>query len=633
MKLIYAYIRKFRNIMEQEISFTDDFRVHYDTGQLSIIKNPKDVAKKIIYGDTVLSDLHIIIGRTGSGKTNLLQLIGMDEQERLSSLKSNDAYMLLYVKPDGNFIAEIVGLDIVGLELSARDLEDRSIFGYDRGRILLFGYDYNIGRIVGAKSVNADDKEQIDRTFIVNGFDRHAFTHCPYRDIRREGIEGSHRFIARYIAPFERTPISLACEFVKEYVEQYPEDSIKRKAALVVRHDEWIFDFLNVDLDQEMVEREYWTYTEKKRDDRMMQAIGRGRPQKYPSAKSCFIHDLMVAYAKYLRCWAAGINPSDARSQGHPLHGLGIENPTLLPDGQEMDIKKRIDWICQYIDYHFDSSHGNRGLVWQIGQEIIEIGNLLGQFDDRYFTDEQFTLPIVDMDFRDGSPLVSLLERVDQYRPDNYGVFGKELLPCHFACLSSGEYQYAKIWGAFDQFCNRIKLASQHNYNHPETHVQPNFILLLDEPETFMHPEMCRQFISRMSGILSKRNPGTSMQVILTTHSPFMLSDVLSSQVTKVDFNEKGECVIFPQSERPYFAANIHTIMADGFFLEYSIGEYARSFLASKYHFLLELAERHPSITTPEWEQVAQIRELLPHIGDEMIRRRFEELLEFMGYA
>lgn len=619
--------------MNQEVSFSEDFLVHYDAGQLSITRRPKDTAKQFLFGDTVLSDLHIIIGRTGSGKTNLLQLIGMDEHERIVSSKAFDAYLLLYVKPNDKFVAEIVGLDVHGMEPSKRDLEDRSFLGYDLGRILEF--DYVNGNIVSVRPLDANDIEQTDKTFIVNGFDRHAFSHCPYRDMRREGTDGRSRFLQRYIAPFERMPLSLVCPSIKDYVELFPEDSIKRKAALVIRHDHWLYDFMNVDLDPRMEEREYWTYTEKKREERMKEMAGLGKrsSRKYPSAKNCFIHDLMAAYAKYLRCWAAGINPRDPRSQGHPLYNLGIKDPTRLPDGKEMDLKKRIDWICQYIDYHFDDYNGNHGLVWQIGQEIIEIGDLLGHFDDKYFTDEQFTLPVVEMDFREGSPLYALLERMDQYRPDKFGVFEKELLPCYFDCLSSGEYQYAKIWAAFEEFGNQLKLAPLRDYYNPEAYIRPNFILLLDEPETFMHPEMCRQFISKMSGILSKRNPGTSMQVILTTHSPFMLSDVLSSQVTKVDFNEKGECLIYPQSERSYFAANIHTIMADGFFLEYSIGEYARFFLDEKYRFLQALAERHPSITSSEWEQVSQIREMLPIIGDEMIRGSFQRLLSFLGYA
>jgi len=634
MKLIYAYIQKFRNIFNQEVLFSDNYGVHYTDGNLVIEKREDNLAKMIIYGDTVLSDLHVIIGRTGSGKTNLLQLIGMDEHERSQSSKVQDSYLLLYAKPDNHFIAEIFNLNIKGIEPDEGDKDVIAHLGHDWGRILEFSYDFVDNRIVNARRISGNDLEQVDKTIIVNGFDRHAFTHCPYRDERREGIDGDNRLVARYIAPFERTPLSMVCEYIKEYVEQQPEDSIKRKAALVIRHDNWLFDFLNVDIDQRVEEQEYWTYVEKKREDSIQEVIHKRRnDMAYPSDKECFIHDLLAAFAKYLRYKAAGINPNDPRSKGHPYRYEGIKNPTVLPDGKQMSLEKRIDWLCQYIDYHFDDYNGNRGLVWQIGKDIISIAENLWAFDDKYFTGEQFTLPVVEMDFSDDSPLTRIIASMDQFRPDEYGIFDKELLPCHFSYMSSGEYQYAKIWGSLEQFGNKLKMADQRYYNQPDNYIQPNFILLLDEPETFMHPEMCRQFISQMYGILSKRQPDTTMQVILTTHSPFMLSDVMSSQITRVDFNGNGECVVVPESGKSYFAANIHTIMADGFFLDYTIGEYARRYLGEQYGFLRGLVDKHPDITSDEFARVGQIKQILPYIGDEMIRHSFTLILRFLGYA
>lgn len=72
--------------------------------------------------------------------------------------------------------------------------------------------------------------------------------------------------------------------------------------------------------------------------------------------------------------------------------------------------------------------------------------------------------------------------------------------------------------------------------------VQPNFILLLDEPENYMYPEMCRTFIHNLNELLKQRFFGSEFQVILSTHSPFMLSDVLANQIIKMDYDDR-ECV------------------------------------------------------------------------------------------
>ena len=133
--------------------------------------------------------------------------------------------------------------------------------------------------------------------------------------------------------------------------------------------------------------------------------------------------------------------------------------------------------------------------------------------------------------------------------------------------------------------------------------------------------------------MLERRNPELQLQLIITTHSPFMLSDTISSQVTRVDYDEDGECIVQEPTDKPYFAANILSIMADGFFLDYTIGEYSRAFLTEKFKFLRNLAESDRPITTEELSQVNKIRTILPYIGDEMIRHCFEMLILTLNYA
>lgn len=115
--------------------------------------------------------------------------------------------------------------------------------------------------------------------------------------------------------------------------------------------------------------------------------------------------------------------------------------------------------------------------------------------------------------------------------------------------------------------------------------------------------------------------------MLISTHSPFMLSDVLASQVIKMDYDEYGKCVI-SKSEKPYYAANVHSIMADGFFLEYTIGEQARIFLEDKLELLKSLVYRNRELSLSEEDELAMIRQLIPNIGDALIRHCFSMMLE-----
>ena len=161
--------------MNQEVHFAEDFLVRFGEGRLSIEQRRKDPALSLIYGDNALSDLHIIIGKTGSGKTNLLQLIGMDEYERNNTAKT-DSYLLLYSRRDGRFLAEMVNLDIEGLENPKEKPLGFSPMSFSKmAKIVEFSYDFEKDRPENARYVNTAIPSNVEDTFIVNGFDRHAF--------------------------------------------------------------------------------------------------------------------------------------------------------------------------------------------------------------------------------------------------------------------------------------------------------------------------------------------------------------------------------------------------------------------------------------------------------------------------
>ena len=107
-----------------------------------------------------------------------------------------------------------------------------------------------------------------------------------------------------------------------------------------------------------------------------------------------------------------------------------------------------------------------------------------------------------------------------------------------------------------------------------------------------------------------------------------MLSDVLSNQVIKMDYDEFGKCRITQNNNKPYFAANIHSIMADGFFLQYSIGEQARLFLTDKFNRLKSMMEHRKHLSQQEIEEVHALQHFSSQIGDDIIRLSFENLIQ-----
>ena len=610
MKLIYCYIEHFRNIENQDVSLSDEFDCRYRDSKIFIEKREKNPLMDYIYDNGFMSNLRIIVGKTGSGKTNFLQLIGMDWWNRKSTA-DGDAYLLLYkMHNENDFFVEEVGLG-------------------NKTRAYCFTYDFDKHEILKYIPAAYDDHED---TYIINAFDRYAFASCPYDNVRQEQMFDNNQFIPRKITQYGKSSVSMECEFLKEYLSHFSEKSIKRRVSFVIGWKNWQ-NKIQSDLDEKLIKREYWTYKDRAEEqrDKNFRNGQYNKPIEYDkksTPKSRFIHDLMVDFAIYLRKWAELVEyefPEKYYPYTGIVYDLGIEDPRELPDGKKMGILKRIDWLCQYIDYHTDEITSNRGLVWQIGSDIRDLVHLLGKMDDKYFTDTEFSIPVMDIDVNGKTVMRDVFERMEQYRPDQIGVFTECLLPYHWSYVSSGEYQYAKIWGVLEEYGVRVKMMTQ-GQKYSEA-IQPNLILLLDEPENYMHPEMCRTFIRNLNVLLSKRNPNTELQVLISTHSPFMLSDVMASQVIKMDYDENGKCVI-SESKKPYYAANIHSIMADGFFLEYTIGEQARIFLEDKFKLLQRLTCMNRNLSSSEKEELTMIRSLIPNIGDALIRHCFCMMLE-----
>lgn len=98
--------------------------------------------------------------------------------------------------------------------------------------------------------------------------------------------------------------------------------------------------------------------------------------------------------------------------------------------------------------------------------------------------------------------------------------------------------------------------------------------LILEEVELYFHPEYQRQYIYRMLKKIQevKLDNIKAINIILVTHSPFVLSDIPKSNVL---FLQEGKPVYVMQENT--FGANIHSLLQNGFFLEGSpMGEFAK---------------------------------------------------------
>lgn len=102
-----------------------------------------------------------------------------------------------------------------------------------------------------------------------------------------------------------------------------------------------------------------------------------------------------------------------------------------------------------------------------------------------------------------------------------------------------------------------------------------NITLVFDEAELYYHPEYQREFISKLIQMLSWCHMDgrgiRGINILIVTHSPFVLSDVPLQHTLYLDNGEKTE------KDKQTFGGNIHELLGENFFMDYSIGEVART--------------------------------------------------------
>jgi predicted ATP-binding protein involved in virulence len=107
-----------------------------------------------------------------------------------------------------------------------------------------------------------------------------------------------------------------------------------------------------------------------------------------------------------------------------------------------------------------------------------------------------------------------------------------------------------------------------------------NLLLLIDEGELYFHPEWQRKYLYFLiefykSNFIDYKN----IQMILTTHSPFIISDLPSEYVIFMDRDEKTKLpkiISSKENNIQTFGGNIHSLYSNAFFIgNRTIGEFA----------------------------------------------------------
>lgn len=200
-----------------------------------------------------------------------------------------------------------------------------------------------------------------------------------------------------------------------------------------------------------------------------------------------------------------------------------------------------------------------------------------------------------------------------------YHVKDAQKTPILISNMSTGERQFIYSTATIIYHLLNLKsVPSQRDRIHYR-----NILVVLDEAELSYHPEYQRMYIKRLLDLILrlKLTRALNIHILLTTHSPFMLSDIPSCNILYLqNGNDVGGNMKSP------FCSNISDILAQNFFLSENgfVGEFAKTKVLSAFE---AMQKSHLKRVRDEWTPES-IKKLIKSIGDSIIQQRlYDEYL------
>jgi predicted ATP-binding protein involved in virulence len=183
--------------------------------------------------------------------------------------------------------------------------------------------------------------------------------------------------------------------------------------------------------------------------------------------------------------------------------------------------------------------------------------------------------------------------------PNCFDINFKDVANIQYSDLSNGEKTALRVRFYLEKVIKDTK--------------KKNFLVLLDEPNNDFHPLWQKIFLSYL--INTFKNRDEKFHFIITSHSPFILSDLPKENVI---FLEKGKQVD-PKIET--FGANIHTLLSHGFFMKDGLmGEFAKEKINKAIKYLNQ--------KTLSEDEIDYCENIISIIGEPILKRQLQKMLD-----
>lgn len=652
MELIYLYIQNYGKILENvEFNFSSNYIAKMKDNQLFVEKNTKTI--KNYYGKNI-NNVIMLLGKNGVGKSTLLDILGMNREDRISDSNqrkfskrySKHSYFILYHLYENYFGFEFVdenflrGKNRISNIDMQNDNADSALYKLPMGNI--FRLDNGVFKYYGNIMIqwlnNHSIRNKLEYAYITSDrynnrvSNRYREYYEDYTFERRYYLEGSnYEHMYRYFI----------------YLKDINNELLHNKNIIIensIKVDEHMLD-----LDRSKGD---YLYNKKKELDKIFGiksnlqiAIDKKyhfekKEEDIRSNKEIFLDNFCSeAIEYYFLEQFVGWSENEGKKINVNIPDKSISNIEELMNELSRDSKSKIlNGLSQVMDfqseyafllYKIQNSRTQNGkidlktvLEYTLNrveiaasgtinildrQAVMKMLELLEKLPKSYFVSRKS----ISIQCGQGKPnerVITLFKKYDDYFKIRNNETGSNcisrLLNIKFPKMSEGQRVFLDI----------ISKTISAIYA-----IQPgdSLVLLIDEPDRALHPELARKFLATLLDSISKCED-RNIQIILSSHSPFIVTDVLPEGVYAIDIDRGKRKIV---TNKDTYATNIYYLLMDSFMLENTFGEYSYRQLQK----IIEILNKTESI---EEEKLKWIKDIIDRVGEKTIKNKIMQLYD-----
>lgn len=581
MELCYIWVEEFRNIIKTGFNFSAEYIFDYDvhSNRLILTKNPRFIPDFFHPGITNITG---IIGQNGAGKTNLLELVDYVMNE--GNTKIRGGFFIIYRNPERD--GELIGLShkmdhtpvsesgILFSQYKAKENPFKNIFISN----VFDGRKHELSK----ETLDASTNKMMANEFGEN------FQRNFQSDLQKQiDFLDSPNF--KHLANLEK---SLAQD---RHFNLYPSNVLLTSPAwgnIILRAGAFDKRLAEMGLKQSD-QLKPLCQAFRKKISKNPESTSDRRTLSYLTAFLLFIdfvlNELSIKPSKKKR--EIGKN-----SQGELLTEfirmaeLQALAGARINEMHEFFTGKLAKFIDERFPYLYEKS---RFLTELQNPELYETEkNLEGTYSNRKIQ--------LRMEYNQevGSFLKKYLEA---------GSNENLTYSIDWEGISSGHKAFLGLFSRFNQVAMSPNLKEQ------------NILITIDEGDLYFHPKWQTEFLYKLIHLLPKFFEGKRIQMILTTHSPFLVSDLPKDNLLFFGKSETGNCRVIPSEEIKgmTFGGNIGELYLDAFFMD---GQLISRFAEMKIKHLIKRAKGKEKLTNED-------KILLDSIGEELIKFQIQSII------